>query len=100
MKSPQQYTSAEIKLIDRALKKNWKRKKLIALIIILILSAITIATIVVSIVQKNFDLKNMNQYWVIFLVISAWGSIYENCNFFELIKKLAISNADNDPNKP
>ena len=96
MKPPQQYTSAEIKMIDSALKKDWKRKKKIAMIIVLSLSIVTL----VLILTHPLDSKNLHDAWPMLLPIIAWLGIYDSYKYLELIKKLAISNVDNDKQKP
>jgi len=96
MNSPQQYTRAEIKLIDQALKSNWKRKKLIAKIILILMIIIA----AVMILQTPLDTKNLREAYPMLLLACVWGSILESYKFFELIKKLAISNVDNDKQKP
>jgi len=96
MKLPQEYTPAEIKMIDRALKKDWKKKRIIAQIILIVMIVIT----GVIALQTPHDSKSQYQLWPIFLAMLIWANIMESYRYFELIKKLAISNVGNDSNKP
>jgi len=96
MKPPQQYTSAEIKMIDRARKYDWKRRKKIVLIIIISLSILTL----VLIFQQPMQLKNLHEASPLLITLAVWLCIYDSYKFFELIKKLAKSNVDNDQHKP
>jgi len=55
---------------------------------------------VVTFIADLHDGKNLHDAFTLGLMTCLWGSILESYKLYELIKKLAISNVDNDKQKP